>query len=284
MKAKSQPNRGITAKDILKTQGIISLSPDDKLAEAISKFKSSHDAVMVTEQGQYLGLINSYFTLTKRNYPVSAKLKKCLFSPPKLNLDTKIEEIARLMLESKVHYLPVLDSANQMLGIVTARRVLRSQLNNAKATRAVSDLVDNKHHLQSINLNSSFEEVLRFFQRSKLSKIVIVNQENNLQGIVSLFDLLPLFNEPKERMGFFDRGEPVNQLAKYTIKHVLKTVTIQVAPEQKISEVIKLILDKEIGSVIVMKNRFQPLNIITTSDLLRYLFKSNSKRSTRSAN
>ena len=133
-------------------------------------------------------------------------------------------------------------------------------------------MLGNKRYLQSINLNSSFEEVLRFFQRSKLSKIVIVNQENNLQGIISLFDLLPLFNEPKERMGFFDRGEPVNQLAKYTIKHVLKTATIRVTPDEKISEVIRLILDKEIGSVIVMKNRFQPQNIITTSDLLRYLF------------
>ncbi len=274
MKAKSQQNKAITAKDILKTSGIISLPPDAKLAEAISKFKSSHDAIMVTEDGQFFGLINSYFTLAKHNYPTTTKLKNCIFSPPKLSLTTKIEEIARLMLESKVHYLPVLDSANQLLGIATARRVLKSQLDSQKAKNTVSDLLGNKRYLQSINLNSSFEEVLRFFQRSKLSKIVIVNQENNLQGIISLFDLLPLFNEPKERMGFFDRGEPVNQLAKYTIKHVLKTATIRVTPDEKISEVIRLILDKEIGSVIVMKNRFQPQNIITTSDLLRYLFKN----------
>lgn len=272
MKAKNNSTEALFARDILKTQGIISLSGESKLAEAVTKFKSSHDAVMVVDNDQFLGLISPYYTLIKRIYPSSTKLKNCLFSPPKLNLETTVFEAARLMLESKVHYLPVLDSANQLLGIVTARRILRSQLSSKKSISRVTDLLKNKRYLQSINIESRFDEVLRFFQRSKLSKIVIVNRENNLQGIISLFDLLPLFNEPKERQRFFDRGESNNVLAKYTIRHVLKTATIRVVPDQKISAVMQLILDKEIGSVIVMKNRFQPENIITTSDLLKYFF------------
>ena len=260
------------AKQILKTNGIISLESSAKLSEAISKLKSSHDAVMVVDDNQFLGLINPYHALIRRTYPIQTKLKNCLFSPPKLSLETQLSEIARLMLESKVHYLPVLDSANQLLGIITARRILRSQLSSQITNRPVGELLKNKHYLQSINLNSSFEEVLRFFQRSKLSKIVIVNRNHNLQGIISLFDLLSLFDEPRERMRFFDRGEPTQRFAKYTIKHFLKSATIKVNQSHKINEVIRLILDKEIGSVIVMKNSLQPENIITTSDLLRYLF------------
>ena len=261
------------AKQILKTKGIISLNSEAKLSEALSRLKSSHDAVMVVDEGQFLGLINPYYSLIRRNYPASTKLKNCLFSPPKLSLETDLKEIARLMLESKVHYLPVVSDNGELLGIATARRVLKSQLSSSKAKQPVKTLLSTKRYLQSININSSFAEVLRFFQRSKLSKIVIVNREHNLQGIISLYDLLPLFDQPQERLRFFDRGESEARFAKYSIKHFLKTATIRVQPTQKISEVINLILDKEIGSVIVMKNSLQPENIITTSDLLRYLFK-----------
>jgi len=260
------------AKDILKTAGIISLDENAPLSEAIPKFKSSHDAIMVIDQDQFLGLVNPYQVMVKRTYPPKTKLKNCLFSPPKLNLNTELLEIARLMLESKVHYLPVLNDASQLLGIVTARRLLRSQLNNPRANLPVAKLVEDKPYLRSINLDSSFDELLRFFQRTKLSKIVVVNRNHNLQGIISLFDILPLFEESKERKPFFDRGETTNRLTKYTLKHFLKTATIKVNPTEKVKTAIRLILDKEIGSVIVMKNRLQPENIITTSDLLKFLF------------
>ena len=265
-------NNGLTAKQILKTAGIIQLGPGNKLSEAISKFKSSHDAVMLVEDEQFFGLVNPYYALIKRVYPPATKLAHCLFSPPRLHLETPLSEVARLMLESKVHYLPVLDKANRLLGIVTARRVLRAMLGSERVNSTTRDLVETKAYLQTINLSSNFDEVLRFFERSKLSKIVVVNEKNNLQGIISVFDLLPIFQEPKERMHMLDRSEPIAKLKQYSIKEFLKTQTINVNLNTNLKTVINLILEKEIGSVIVMKNNLQPENIITTSDLLRFLF------------
>jgi len=260
------------AKDILKTKGVITLSPDAKLSEALSKFQSSHDAVFVVQHNLYLGLVNPYHHLIKRNYPPATKLKNCLFSAPKISFETDIQEVARLMLESKVHFLPVIDSNNRFLGIVTARRVLKAGLKSRRATDTIQNIIFKKPYLQTININSSFAEVLRFFEWSRLSKVVIVNDQNNLKGIVSLFDLLPLFKEPRQRKQFFDRGVTVSYLEKYSIKHFLKTATIKALPQQKISEAISLILDKKIGSVIIMKNNFEPENILTTSNLLVYLY------------
>jgi CBS domain-containing protein len=271
MKANRQQNNSLQNAGIIKTEGIISLTLDAKLSEAISKFRSSHDAVMVVEEGRFFGLVNPYYCLIKRTYPPQTKLKNCLFSPPKLSLDTPVEKAAKLMLESKVHYLPVVDQKDRLLGIVTARRILRWQKNAPKAVNSILDLVSGKPYLQTININSGFEEVLRFFQRSRLSKIIIVNDDNNLQGIISFFDLLSLFREPKQRKQFFDRGENVAQFANKTIKHFLKTSLIKLEANAKIKTAINLILQKEIGSVIVMKNSLEPLNIVTTSDLLVYL-------------
>jgi len=265
----------LKAAQILKTENLISLTPDSKLAEASAKFKSSHDAVMVLDGSQFLGVITPYHALMRRAFPPTTKLANCLFSPPKLNLGTPLREVARLMLESKVHYLPIIDEANQLLGIATARRVLR-QLKEEKSFKATaSNLLSNKPYLQTINLESVFEEVLRFFQVTKFSKVLIVNEVNHLQGIISIFDILPIFSEPKERMGFFDKGEQVAALKKYSLRHFLKTSTMQIFPSAALTEVIELILEKEIGSVIVMRNRQEPENIITTSDLLKFYLTQN---------
>lgn len=259
-------------KSILKTKGILYFSPEQNLSEALSQFKSSHDAVIVLdEKRKVLGVVNPYYALIKRYYPPQTKLKNCLFHPPKIFLDTKLDSAVRLMLESKIHYLPVRDLDNNFLGIVTARRALKKALQNPKSNNSIEVILKNKNFLQTVNEQIEFTEVIRFFQTSKLSKLVVVNKENHLQGIISYFDLLPLFAEPKERKHFFDKsGEKL--FKKYKITQFIKSYTIQVSPRITFKEVIKLILDKEIGSVIVMKDTLQPENIITTSDLLRYLY------------
>ncbi len=262
----------LTAVNILKTKGILYFSPEQKLSEALSQFKSSHDAVIVVdEKKRLLGVVSPYYAVIKRYYPPQTKLKHCLFHPPKIFLDTALDTAVRLMLESKIHYLPVRDIENRVLGIVTARRALKKGLRMEKSNHLIETILKNKSFLQSVNEQIDFNEVIRFFQTSKLSKLVVVNKENHLQGIISYFDLLPLFAEPKERKHFLDKsGEKL--FKNYKISQFIKRYTIKVSPKASLKEIIKLILDKEIGSVIVMRNGLEPQNIITTSDLLKYLY------------
>ena len=68
----------LKVKDILKTDKIIRLGRDSKLAEAEGHWQSSHDAVMVVENDQFLGVVSPYFALMKRSYPPETKLGNCL--------------------------------------------------------------------------------------------------------------------------------------------------------------------------------------------------------------
>lgn len=256
--------------DILKTEGVITLGLNDKLSEAANRFQSSHDAVIVMQDEKVKGLVSPYYTMIKRVFPLQTKLANCLFSPPKIFLDTPVAKSARLILQSKVHYLPVLGEKNKLLGLITARRILTTFLNHPKNSTPIEKILNKKQYLQTVNINCQFEEVLRFFQNTKLSKLVVINRQQNLQGIISMFDLLPLFQKPKERKSFYDRGADFSQYSRYTIQNFLKRSVVKLQPTASLKQVIKLILDKEIGSVIIMKNRLQPLSIVTTSDLLRY--------------
>ncbi|MFA6005978.1 MAG: CBS domain-containing protein [Patescibacteria group bacterium] len=265
-----------TAATILKQDGVIYAQAENTIGEVSGKFKSSHDAAFIVDENQkLLGSVTPHHLFIKRTYPVSTKLKNCLFHPSKISLDTPLEEVARLMLESKVHYLPVVDDTGTMVGIVTARRLLRTALGFTSSKHSVSEIVAKKAYLETVNETSSLEEAIRYFERSKRMKLVVVNKANHLVGVLPFFDLIPLLMQPKDRKeksGFYDAKKDNSLFKKYRVTNFMKKETIQVTLTTTFQTVINNILDRSIGSIMVMKDKFSPENIITTSDLLRYFY------------
>ena len=87
-------------KDIIKTEGIIKISPEETISHAFSKMRTSHDAAFVfAEKNHFLGLINPYYALIKSSYPGNAKVKHCLYHPPKLKINSSINKVAQFFIE-----------------------------------------------------------------------------------------------------------------------------------------------------------------------------------------
>ena len=109
----------IQLKDIIKTGRIIKISPEETISHAFSQMRTSHDAAFVFDgKDNFLGLINPYYALIKSSYPGNAKVKHCLYHPPKLKINSSINKVAQLFIESKIHYLPVFDDQDRFLGII----------------------------------------------------------------------------------------------------------------------------------------------------------------------
>lgn len=228
------------------------MGPDDSLRSAQRKFKSSHDAVMVVdEKGTLLGVVSPYYALLHRQFPPDTKLKHALLHPPHITEATPLVEIIRLILESKIHFLPVVDESEKIIGIVSARRILQQIEKLPRAGDAITTLTDGKHYLQTITVGSKATELSDFFKRTKYSKIIIVDEHNHLKGIVSAFDVM--------------EGREQGKVEEYMKKHV-----ITVGAQATVATVVHTMLAKEIGSVVVVKPGNVPTQIITTSDLLKW--------------
>ena len=263
-----------TAKDILKVKRVWYVSEDATLGEAESRFASSHDSVVVVnKEHKLLGIVSPYYTAIKRHYPPATKIKHCLFHPPKIYLDTPIDKIAYYFLETKIHDLPVIDEEGKFLGIVTARRALSLLKKTDLITIPVRELLLDKEYLMTININSKLDEAIRFFIRTKLSKLVVVNEHNNVRGLISIYDVLPIYSEHRVKENVFDRKGDGHGFNSHRVQEYMVSNVVTVNENSTIGDVIDALLDKQIGSVIVMKNRLEPLNIITTSDLLRFFIK-----------
>lgn len=235
----------LTAKDLVKTERILTAQPEDSLASALAKINSSHDAVFVTEKNRLLGVISPYQVLYRGHFPAATKIKNCLFLAPKLKPDTKIDQIARLMLEAKVYFLPVVTDSGKWLGVVSYRRLLRHLTGFKVQPKPLVKIKDNLTISQARNMMKS----------SGVSRLIVTSGNDRLIGILTRYDLSQSLNLPP--------AAPV----KAYIKHDVATFRQTDNPVNVISQMV----DRRIGSMVMVNQNNQPIGLLSVRDCLEKL-------------
>lgn len=263
-------------KDILKKEGIIKLSPDDTLSYALAKTRTSHDAAFVfDERNHYLGVINPYYALIKSSYPGNAKVKHCLYHAPKININYPLAKVASLFIESKVHYLPVFDDKENFLGIISARRLLSRFVRNDFFSITLGVILKSKNKpVTTIYEDDTVSTAINVFKKNKVSKLVVINKDLKLKGILTYYDLISYLIEPRNSQHRGEREGNHSGFHHLKIKHFSKIYTLTLKPEEKAAKALELILQKKIGSIVIIDKERHPIGIITTKDFLKILIKS----------
>lgn len=262
----------MAVKKVLKTENIIKVSPEETLTATLTKLQSSHDAAFVfDEKNNFLGVINPYYCIIKNSFPANAKIKNCLYHPPKLYLNDSLIKTAQSFIETKVHYLPVFDEKNHFVGIVSARRLLSYFLNDKEFTIKINDFLKmKKRPLTVVSEEERINNILQIFKKTKYSKLVVVDNNFKLKGILSYFDLINYLMSPKDRQSFGSRNGTKANFYHLQVKHFMKKYVLTLTENEVLTAVIKLILEKKIGSVVIIDKLKKPLQIITTRDLLKF--------------
>ncbi len=263
--------------EILKTEGIITISPEVTLSHAIGKLSSSHDAAFVVDEDEnLLGVINPFHCLINNSFPGNAKVVNCLMKPPKVYLDTNIAEVARLMGESKIHYLPIYDEKKKFVGIISARRILTHILKLKDSNRTLSDILKKNKSLLSVFEDDKISRALHFFKKEKISKLIVTNKDNKLKGVLTFYDLISYLAAPKVREHVGDRKGTKIPFLNYQVRNLMKSLVLTMSADATVSEAIKLILDKKIGSIVIVDKENRPVDIVTTKDIFNSVFRKSS--------
>jgi predicted transcriptional regulator len=261
--------------NILQTEDIIKVSSDDTLSLALNKLSSSHDAAFVFDNDKYMGVVNPYYCVIKTSSPSNAKLVHCLYHAPHVKLNFPVSKIAQLMIESKIHYLPVFDDNDKFAGIVTARGLLRA-LEYLDIFMTKSRFSRKKLPLIMVFEDDALAVALQKFKSSRVSKLVVVNKEMRLKGILSYYDLISYLASPKKK-DRSDRGHDKPGLQNKSVRHFLKTMVLTLNKEDYLRDALHLILEKKIGSVVIIDAQNHPISIITTKDLLSLFVRESTK-------
>jgi len=259
--------------DILKTEKIIKVKDEQLLSSVLPKLRSSHDAAFVfDERNRFLGVVNPYYCLIKSSYPSNAKIKHCLFHPPKIYLKTPLVSVANLFIQSKIHYLPVFLDKNkdEFLGIISARRLL-SYFKDLEVFKVkVEEVLKKKKSLVVVNQNEKIGYAISLFRKTRYSKLIVIDEAMRLKGILSYFDFISYLTSPRRSSSIGDRKGFKNGFLNLPVKNLIKSYVITVSKDDLLNQVIKLILEKKIGSVIVVNDKKIPQGIITTRDILQF--------------
>lgn len=260
----------LTAKNLLKTKGILTAKPNDSLSSVSLKLNSSHDAVFVVKKDQLLGIINPYHCLFSTRYPGSTKVANCLFSPPKVAENTELKNIARLMLESKVYYLPVYNQKSEWIGITSIRRLLQAILDNKEIQHNLPEIILSKN-IVTIHHNKSISIAFNAMKKNHVSRLPVVNNLNKLIGIITHHDLRGVLTEPKNSQKRFSRVGNKSKKLDQPITGFMARNVIIAGENTRINEIITLMLDHKIGSIIITNTNNEAIDIISYKDILNAL-------------
>lgn len=257
---------------IIKKENIIKVDPEMTLSHALAHLSTSHDAAFVfSDEDKFMGVINPYYCLIRSSHPGNAKVEHCLHHPPKVYVDYSLPKVASLLIESKIHYLPVFDNKERFMGIISARRILSNLRNLPSFRKTIGDALRfRKKPLTVIYEDETVAQALALFKSTKLSKLVVINRDMKLKGILSYYDLISFLTQPKNHEGKMERIGNKIHLFNQHVKNYMKTYVLSLKNNNSLSDAFNLVINKKIGSVVIVDEERHPVGIITTRDLLRF--------------
>jgi CBS domain-containing protein len=265
----------ILAKQILKTSGFKKAQVNDTVSWVISQLKSSHEAVFVFDGKKFAGLITLYHSFLKKRPIASEKVSRVLYLPPKIFLRTPLEEIGRLMIESRVYQLPVFEQNGEFKGMVSYRSLLRHMKNLPEMQNQVKD-VFLLHQPIFIFLKDDIDKARHLMLDKKTSRLVVLDREGKTIGILSSFDLRRLATSPIDSIRPFSLTPDKVSLGSRKVEEFYHPGLVSVLANQPANLVLKNILEEDVGSVLIFNHPQDkvPAGILSVRDILKYFVQS----------
>ncbi|HET6396658.1 MAG TPA: IMP dehydrogenase [Pseudoxanthomonas sp.] len=142
-----------------------------------------------------IGILHKNLTVEQQATEV-VKVKKfesgVIRDPITVRPDTTIREVLALTRARNISGVPVVDEAGQLAGIVT-RRDMRFE---TELDDPVRHIMTKKDRLVTVNEGASDEEVLRLLHKHRIEKVLVVNGDYELRGLITVKDIQKKSDNP----------------------------------------------------------------------------------------
>ena len=104
-----------------------------------------------------------------------------------MNDNTSISEVARIMKEKDIGFIPI-SNDNKIIGVITDRDIVVNAISN-KCNLDIRVKEYATKNVISVNIDDNVSKILNVMRKNKVKR-VLVNDEHKLVGIVSFSDIL----------------------------------------------------------------------------------------------
>ena len=172
------------------------------LSAAMDTVTEAELAIALAREGG-LGILHKNMSIEQQADQVR-KVKRSenglILDPVTLSPDATIGEAIRLMKENKIGGIPIVDSNNKLVGIVTNRDI-RLETNFKEKVSTVMT----KDNLITAPEGTDLKKAELIFKQNKIEKLPVVNKAGKLIGLVTFSDILKLKSHPHAIKDSFGR-------------------------------------------------------------------------------
>ena len=242
------------------------------ISAAMDTVTESKMAIAMAREGG-IGVLHKNMTIKEQAAKVRAVKRSesgMIIDPVTLPETALVSDANSNMHQYKIGGIPIIDSNNKLIGIVT-NRDLRFEKNNKRPIKEVMT----SSNLITVDEGTSLKDAEQILQRHKIEKLPVVSKDNTLVGLITFRDITKHSTKPNANKDQFGR------LRVAAAVGITSDVIDRVEALHKAS-VDAIVVDtahghsKGVGEVVLkVKNHFKDLDIvvgnIATASAAKYL-------------
>src|SRR4051794_800337 len=279
--AKDVCNKAIT----IETTKMMSDVRDTMLKYNISRIVVEHNQKpvgMVTEKGISRYLYNENNEKPLNEIVISKAMRTPLIS---VNYNTDIKECAKLMLDNDISSLIVNEDGegqyNETIKLFTKSDLVKLYAEHYKAKYKINDFMTKQ--VFTTSPSNSLHTIMKILMKERISRVIVTNRDNNIVGIVTAKDLMPITSfaegdKLETKVGDKEEEEEGVKTNLAAIGHamivsdVMKKSIITVKATDDLAKSAQIMTDKKISGLPVTNSNGNDLaGIITKTDIVKAL-------------
>ena len=173
------------------------------LSAAMDTVTEANLAIALAREGG-IGILHKNMTIEKQAEQVR-KVKRSesgmIIDPITLQAEATVGDALRIMRESKIGGIPIVDAGNYLVGILT-NRDLRFEI--ANKNKKVSEVMTSTNLITAPE-GTDLKKAEKILQQYKIEKLPVVSSQGHLIGLITYRDILQLNNNPNAVKDGFGR-------------------------------------------------------------------------------
>jgi CBS domain-containing protein/ribosome-associated translation inhibitor RaiA len=200
--------------------------------------------------------------------PERTSVSRIMFKPPNISPNTALYDVASALIDNRVRIIPAVDN-DSISGVVRQSAILSRMVDcpDLKEFSAGDLMVSNP---VTVDLNSSVAVVRSLMLSKGFSHAPVVDQNGDLKGIITAYDLVGNFFKPRGRVTVGERKGEKERLLNVSIKGVIDRHPLDVTPRTRITIVVREMVTLNKGYCLVVE-KHKPVGIITPRDIIGLL-------------
>ena len=233
------------------------------------------NAILVEDEGKIVGVVREKDLIrgSVLQNPHETKVRTFLVKTGIIPINELTpEKVARRFVEDSTPF--VLVRKNGKIGVIYINEFLQKMKPVFKGVK-VRDVMNPE--VITVRRYDTAAKALSVMRSHGIDRVVVVDEKNRVVGILTGKDIIDRIISPRKRARLGDGSGEKEKTLSIMVESIMSSPVITVSRNDSVAEVIELMAENRISSVVVTKDSI-PDGVVIKKDILEYLLRQTEKK------